>query len=224
MSGMIDVSVANLITGMQFGKVSTPFAVVHPIDKSKPLQALSAGPKFPEAARNYIMKAFDADPAGFVGDDARCRIPEGIANIFHDWLNAQFYLDSDTALIDQDPYPELKERLTGQYWNDVIPPLFKFEFTKIKLRPGSQPFFIRQPPPLEGEVQGGRGAKARFFLQLYMLIDDASVYNRLRACSAIVPLNEFVVKSTQGGRCQGRYGNRLLANNIGVEDYQPELV
>lgn len=211
---MVKVSVANLIVEMRsINGERIPFVVFNPTDETKPLKPLSAGPKFPEEARNYLIKAFDADPAGFSGEDARCLIPTDMLEPFVGWLDAQFYLEPEIAVVVWDPYPELKMRLVGQYWNDILPPLNESEFDSIKL---NEPRFIIQPQLLEHEDQGGNGTEVRFFMQWSMLVNDDLVFNKLKTCRAIILLDDFSLKSTLRGRQQGWCGNRVLANNVGL--------
>lgn len=225
MERMINVSVENLVVGIQLENIkAVPIAVMHPTDNRKPLQALSAGSRFPEEARNYIIKAFDADSFGFSGDNAQCRIPEGMIDIFQDWLEAQYFLDSDTALIDRDPYPELRKKLTGNYWSGIIPPLFNHHFNKLRLRVCSrpqQPLYFRQTLQSE-EAYRGSEIEVKFFLKLVMVTESNKVFSLLEEHPAIFCLDKEALKSTEGGKHQGKFEKYVLANNIGVQHYQPE--
>lgn len=219
---MITISVANLITGIVFEGKRVPIAVWNPSDSTK-LQSLSAGPKFPPKAQDYLTQSgFRA--VGFVGEDARCQIPEEMLSDFQGWLRAQIYLDPGVAVMVIDPFPELKERLTGEYWDGFIPPLTDSDFNELKLSPSAS--YIRQPPPDEGENSGGRGSKIRFFREWNILIPDDrhDIFRKLTGYPAVILLTEDALKSTDGGRCLGEFGSYTLANNIGVVDYIPRSI
>ncbi len=224
MSNMVTVSVMNIITGIVFKGKRISFAVWDPSDSTK-LQSLSAGPKFPEKAKDYLINSdYKAAEDSFIGDDAQCDILEEMLIHFQGWLHSQLYLYPEIAVLVINPFPELKERLTGKYWDGFTPPLTDSDFSKINLSPA--PFYKRQPPSDEEEVSAERGLKVRFFREWNILIEacDTNVFDHLTQYPAVVLLTEDALKSTGGGRHPGKFGDYILADNIGVVDYQPELV
>lgn len=220
MSRMIDVSVSNLIAEMQFGSnAPVPFAVLYPTDNNMPLQALDAGPKFPKVARDYLVRAFEADERGFSSDNAQCRIHDYMLDTFIGWISAQYY-HPDIAIIDIDPHPDLCAHLTRPYWGNIRPPLDKFEFnTSITL---DLLRFARQPPSLEKSSGDGVNT-VNLFIVWNMWVSDKGVFKKLQRCPAITFLDELSLQSTQGGSCLGSYRGKKLSRNIGVENYYPCL-
>ena len=219
---MVNVSVANLFVSIRLNdNVPTPIAVINPTDENMPLQALNAGPKFTFAAENYMRKAFKADPSGFSNDSdgTRCRIPEDKLNDFQSWLE-KVVSASSKMMTESDCHPKLKECLTGQYWEDTPPPLSEEDYSKIKLTVCSQPALVRQPP-LDEEVHSGGEPEVRFFVKMAIAIESDELFNKLVDCPAIIFLGLDALKSTNGGRCQGKFGDYVLADNIGVKHYQP---
>lgn len=216
---MVDVSVANLITEIQYEEQVQPFAVMNPKDPSKPLQALSAGPKFLEGAQRLLVTDFQADPAGFVGLDARCRVPRQVVPDFIDWLSAE-YCRYDQLVMDWSPNSELAERLTESYWKDINPPLQLtqlWEYHLIELG------LFRQPPSDDEAERGGRGAKIRLFRKWRLIINNREVGHDFLRSRAVVLLTPEELATTHGGRRIGHTIDRQyrLANNLGVEDWQP---
>ncbi|MCA9355291.1 hypothetical protein KC865_01940 [Candidatus Kaiserbacteria bacterium] len=217
-TNLVDVSVANLITGIKSpdGEIIS-FAVRHPSDPTKPWQALSAGPKFPGKARDFLVTEFGADPEGFMNDDARCRIPESMVAGFHHWLNDQFYILERLAVMEWEPRPELRERMTGKYWGDLPSIITDADFESVVLHNSD---LVRQPPPEEGSSPGGRGAKVRLFRRWYMTILDEKVASKIINHPAVLTLTEAELATTKGGRCIGWAKNGVrLANNLGVVDW-----
>ena len=195
--------------------------VSNPKDPTK-LQSLSAGPKFPSEVQDYLVRVFKADPAGFSGNDARCKIPEDKLEGFLSWfVRAQYYVwlsdetpsSGDLPLIDWDPVPELTERLTTPYWEGLPPPLRTMEGVSI---PTYLQRLVRQPPPLEGESTGGKGAAVRFFILQTLQVNDLELYQTILEHPAFFLLPEEVLRLTEGGRKTAQWHEKKLLNNTGL--------
>jgi hypothetical protein len=203
----VTVSVRSLFTKIGFvGFGFIPIAIKHRIDKKQPLQAFCTDLSFPIEARKKIFELFDAYSVN--AKKAQCCIPQCEVNNFYNWLQEQFNLNlnSDSSVIDWDPFPKLEKCLTTSHWKGVKPILRKHEFDHITL---TSPRLVMQPI-------SDQNTEVNFFLKWNILTEDLFVYNKLGTCPEIIPLVYESLKSTCGGTCQGRYGSHVLASELGV--------
>lgn len=186
MSGMIDVQVSNIFTEVQYGSgQSVPFAVRNPSDMEGKLQPLSAGPKFRKKAKDFLMNNLEADPEGFSGNKACCRIPREKLNMFVGWVSEEYTDSSWSSVIDLNHCSELEARLTRPYWNNIKPPLSEFEFLIITLDFHGFKFDFSTH---DIGVCSGQVTKVHLFAIWHLWVSEISVLRKLRDCPAITLL------------------------------------
>ena len=97
MTDMVQISIANLIITLGSDACNPiALAVKNPTDESgRKLQSLSAGPKFDEDAKRWLISEFAADPEAFVDNDARCALPENKVDSFMANLANDLFMSSD---------------------------------------------------------------------------------------------------------------------------------
>lgn len=184
MSEMIDVHVSNTFKKIQYREDNPfTFVVCSPDDLEGKRQPLTAGPKFPKKAKDFLTRNLDADPAGFSGNKACCRIPREKLLMFEDWINSEYTDPSWSSVIDLNHSSELEAKLTRPYWNNINPPLSDLEFVIITLD------FHGFDIPTDGIVKcSGRVTRAHLSAIWHLWISEESVFKKLRECPALTLL------------------------------------
>ena len=212
---MIEFSAAGLVVRLVEDRVHTPFAVKHPsMDPSKPLGAFSTGPKFGPEFPTFLKVRFGGDmensKQGHGLWDARCRVPAHLMSEFVQWFCDAEMTQPGNGLIDFNPYPELRRRLSKPYWQGVDPPLTEAEAKAIQLIPIR---FVRQPPTAAGKVR---------LFKLYRMVQPTDLLGRLSwgkqgLDGVAVKLSTGDLNTTEGGSKQGKFG-------ITIEEGPPEKI